>query len=192
MIMTEEPTADNASQYRSLVVTTCEWRAFGLADPNDMADLVFERVAKTPGKSFLRQVYKFVDDVTSEVYADVAKRRPIWDGFAGTHSGVLKGSGDPTIDQTRAALTSLSGRDVELLRQAYWDTLTLDEMAEVNGSPPAVQQTKLNLALTRFQVKLPASLAGDPVSALRLIKPGTHWRHEIQAAADPDIGWVTS
>ena len=175
-------TADNASLYRSLIVTTCEWRAFGLADPEIMADRVFARAAKATGKSYLRQIYKIVDDVTVEVYSDVAQHRPIWDSFAGTRSGVIKGTGDPAIDKPRAALASLSGRDVELLRQAFWDTLTLDEMADVNGSTAAIQQTRLNAALAHFKAKLPAAQASDPVAALRLIKPGTHWRHP----ADPD------
>jgi len=174
--MADELIVDNASKYRSLVVTTCEWRAYELADPDAMADRVFARLAKAPGKSYLRQLFKFVDDVTADVYADTARRRPIWEGFAGTRSGVIKGSGDPAIDKARAALTSLPARDVELLRQAYWDTLTFDEMAEVNGATAAVQQAKLDAALIKYKAKLPASQADDPVAALRLIKPGTHWR----------------
>jgi len=171
----DEP-VDNASKYRSLVVTTCEWRAFELADPEAMADRVFARLAKVPGKGYLRQLFKVVDDVTAETYSDSARGRPFWEGFAGTSRGVIRVSGDPVIDKARAALTSLPGRDVELLRQAYWDTLTFEEMAEVNGTTAAIQQAKLDSALAKFKAKLPASQADDPVAALRRIKPGTHWR----------------
>jgi len=174
--MDDELIVDNAAKYRSLVVTTCEWRAFQLADPEVMADRVFAKLAKSPGKNYLHQLYKYVDDVTAEAYTETARSRPIWEAFAGTRSGVIKGSGDPSIDRARAALTGLSIRDVELLRQAYWDTLTLAEMAAVNGGSEATQQVRLDGALAKFKSKLPDSQADDPVAALRLIKPGSHWR----------------
>ena len=37
---------DLRTQFHDLVVTACEWRAMGLADPHDMAAEVFSRLAR--------------------------------------------------------------------------------------------------------------------------------------------------
>ena len=62
------------------------------------------------------------------------------------------------------------------MRQAYWDELTLDEMALVNGRDAATQQIRLAEALARFAARLPAAEATDPEAAMRRIHPGQHRR----------------
>jgi len=167
---------DAQARYRSLVVTTCEWRAFELDDPEAMADRVFARVAADAGKPrYLRRLYTAVEDVVIEAYRDSAGQGSLWEHFAGLRGGPTRPAGTPE-ERLRTIFTKLPTRDVEVLRQAFWDTLTPDEMAEVNGGSPASQAAKVAAALARFKTKLPASAPGDPAEAVRSIKPGTHWR----------------
>ncbi|MCL2782636.1 MAG: hypothetical protein FWD80_01470 [Propionibacteriaceae bacterium] len=161
--------------YRSLVVTTCEWRAFGLEDPQVLADRVFARLGDYRGPQYLKRLYKAVNEVVAAAYRDEAAKNPLWEHFAGLRSGPVNPMKSDE-DRIRAVFISLPGRDVVVLRQAYWDELTADEMADVNGGAPAVQTAKVGAALAKFKAKLPNTVTSDPVAALRSIKPGTHWR----------------
>jgi len=168
-------TAAKQARYRSLVVTTCEWRAFGVDDPQAMADRVFARLRERSGAPYLRQLYKAVDDVVAATYQREAAKRSMFD-FVGLRGGRAGGAPKSDIDRIGTALRDLPMRDIVLLRQAYWDQLTPDEMAEVNGGTAASQALKCDVALARLKMKLPPEVAGDPAEAMRSIKPGTHWR----------------
>ena len=65
---------------------------------------------------------------------------------------------------------------VDALRQRFWDELTNDEMAEVNGHEAATQDARVSAALVRFAAKLPREAAGDPAATMRDLHPGTHRR----------------
>jgi len=167
------PQNDAQAQYRSLIVTTCEWRAFDLDDPEAMADRVFARVdADAP--RYLRRLYKAVNVVVLATYQDDAGKGRYWEHFAGLRSGPSYATASPE-ERLRMTFAGLPSRDVEVLRQAFWDTLTPDEMAEVNGGTAAQQTAKVDAALARFRAKLPDKTA-DPAEVVRGLKPGTHWR----------------
>jgi len=164
---------DAQARYRSLVVTTCEWRAFELDDPEAMADRVFARMDAHTGPHYLRRLYKAVNEVVLDAYQTSTQKGPLWDHFAGLGSGAARTTGSPE-DRLRQTFASLPTRDVEVLRQAFWDTLTPDEMAEVNGGTAAQQIAKVDAALARFKTKLP--VGDDPAFTVHNLKPGTHWR----------------
>jgi len=166
---------DAQARYRSLVVTTCEWRAFEIDDPEAMADRVFARVDDRSGRRYLRQLFRAVDLVVLDTYQDSADKGPFWENFVGTRS-VRTHAPQTNEDRLRTVFASLPSRDVEVLRQAYWDSLTPDEMAELNGGTAAGQAAKVDAALARFKAKLPVDAPSDPAEAVRSIKPGTHWR----------------
>ena len=161
--------------YASLATTTCEWRAFELCDPEVMATRVFDRLRRDRKPADLRRLYIAVDIVVNKTYQEASGRKSIRDGvfgmqFRGTPKVKLE---NPSVHE---ALRRLSDKDGALLRQAYWDELTMDEMAVVNGGGAGEQAVKVTIALQRFAARLPAELVSDPVTALQSIHPGTHRR----------------
>jgi len=166
---------DFTARYRSLAVTTCEWRAFGLSDPETMADAVF--AAMRGGRRIdLRTFYRAVEDVVDRTYRTKAGQTSFVEGILTGSLGMLRRGLATDQDRARSALASLPGRDVDALRQRFWDELTNDEMAEVNGHEAATQDARVSAALVRFAAKLPREAAGDPAATMRDLHPGTHRR----------------
>ena len=168
---------DFALQYRDLAVVTCEWRAFGLEDPQDMANTVLERLRRHKAEPSLQLFYKVVEGVVDDAYRAAAGKRTITETiFAGSWPFPRRES-KTQIVLIREALQSLPIRDANLMRQAYWDELTFDEMAAVNGRDAATQKARLEAALARFAARLPKDNPSGPEAAMRRIHPGEYRRH---------------
>ena len=56
-----------AADYHDLVVTACEWRAMGLADPHQMAADVFAMLDERKDHT-LRDLYQAIDKVVQAAY----------------------------------------------------------------------------------------------------------------------------
>ena len=163
-------------RYRQLAVVTCEWRALGLADPSELAEQVFQRLRTRRQPPDLKAFYRAVEDVIGLAYREQSGKRSLLEGLL-TGSTALFNRPNSEEDQARAALASLPSRDLDALRQRFWDELTPEEMAEVNGRDAAAQRDRLTSALARLGAKLPAGLAQDPAAAMRALHPGSRRRH---------------
>jgi len=178
---------DFVARYRDLAVVTCEWRAFELDDPEAMADMVLDRLRYHKSGPSLKLFYKCVEDVVDETYRAAAGKRSITQTLlSGSWTMFKSDPKTPTMNILKA-LQSLSPRDADLLRQAYWDELSLIEMAFVNGRDAATQEARLAKALGHFSVKLPKTEAADPKSAMRRIHPGTHRRFREVLPVSSDL-----
>jgi len=174
---------DFEARYHDLAVVTCEWRAFDMSDPTVSARLVFARLSKQKGGPNLKLFYKCVDAVIDQVYRDAAGKQSILNTLMVGATAMLQRPPKTPEERIRKAFVALSMRDVILLRQGYWDNLTPEEMAEVNGGTADAQRQHLEAALKHFAAHLPTD-AGDPVTAIRSIQPGEHrWRVEFDASA---------
>ena len=175
---------DFVEQYRSLVETTCEWRAYQLDDPAAMADRVFASLQTKPGPPTLRLLFRVIPDVVSEAYLHQVNQRSLTEGLVQglAHSWLSRPR--TGTDSAMATLGSLSYADGALVRQVLWDDLTFDEMAEINGGDAARQQQRYTTALARFTAKLPAGTTDDPTEIIRQLQPGTHRRYP---ATDLDV-----
>ena len=163
------------ARYRSLAVTTCEWRAFGVVDPETLADLVFARLRARGRLPDLRLFYQAVEWVVSQAYQREADQKPLFESMMRGQFGGHRTPKSET-EQVREALIGLRWSEIEILRQVFWDSLTPDELAEVNGKTPQEQQARLQAALTRFALRMPAAIITDPVTAMRELQPGTRRR----------------
>ena len=162
-----------AARYRSLAATTCEWRAFGVADPDDMADRVFERLARKPEPPTLVRFYQEVEVVVDQAYRTSAGQNTIVDML---RAQIPAKRAPKTADSVaRDAMRALRHRDLVILQQAYWDDLTPDELAEVQRTDAATALARLTEAAARFGRRL-APTEDDPVTVMRRIKPGTRRR----------------
>jgi len=162
-----------AERYHSLAVETCEWRAFGVADPEQMADQVFERLGRKQVPPTLSRFYKEVQFVVGKAYEQAAGQHTIMDLFRNPLGG--KRGPKTADDLARDALQRVRQRDLELLQLAYWDDLTPDELAEVQRTDATTALARLNAATAAFGKRLPTG-EDDPSSVMRRIKPGTHRR----------------
>jgi len=164
------------ARYRRLAVVTCEWRAYGVADPEALADAVFAQLRARREAPDLRRFYRAVETVVDRAYRDAAGQRSLLEGLVAGSTVLLRRGPRTDDDVARAALVSLPAREVDLLRQAHWDELTPEEMAEINGRDAATQRDRAAQALRDFAAKLPAALAADPAATMRALHPGTHRR----------------
>ncbi|MFZ0530898.1 MAG: sigma factor-like helix-turn-helix DNA-binding protein [Propionicimonas sp.] len=172
---------DLRARYRDLVVTACEWRAMGLADPHDMADLVFGHLDQRKDHD-LRGLYKEIDQVVLLTYKQQAERTNLIDHL---RSGAF---GEPPRrtagDDFLKALSNLRDRDRRLLQYRFWDELTDDETAEVIGVGVEQVRDRLATAGTRYLAKLagkhPDLNLADIAESLRGIKPGIYGRYGMR------------
>lgn len=173
--MTSEFEAFEA-RYRSLAVVTCEWRAFGLEEPEILADHVFAQLRRQGRQPDLKRFYRAVEAVISSAYQRAAGQKPLVEGILQGQLVGFRRAPKTGEDRVRDALQRLRASEVEVLRQACWDALTPEELAEVNGKTPAAQRDRLQAALSRFAARLPAEVADDPRGAMCGIQPGTRRR----------------
>jgi hypothetical protein len=165
-------------RYRQLVVTACEWRAMGLADPEDMAEEVFTRLDPRRDHGF-RDLYGAIDAVVIASYQRYSDGVSIIDRLRG---GVLIGG--PTkrnpADDFLVALSRLRQADRDLIQMRFWDELDEAEAAEVIRATPEVARERLAKAGTRYLAKLsrthPDLAISDIEDTIRSIKPGVHRR----------------
>jgi hypothetical protein len=164
---------DLRRRYWSLVLTACEWRAFEVEPPEDMAGRVFATL--NPGKVIdLRVLFRAVDSVVSQAYRTSASHRSSLD--------VLRGMASVQRDADRpaalVALSALRDRDRRIVQHAYWDDLDPAEIATVLRTDVDTVQRRLDQAIGRYAAHLARRgvQVDDPTSLLSAIKPGTHHR----------------
>lgn len=172
---------DLRTQYHDLVVTACEWRAMGLADPHDMAAEVFNRLDERSDHG-LRDLYKSIEKVVIVSFQRHAERTNLMDRLRG---GVFIDRPPRTPgDAFLKALSNLRGRDREILQLRFWDELTDAEAAEVTGLSVEQVRERLATAGTRYLSKLtgtnPDLNLSDIADTLRSIKPGIYGRYGMR------------
>lgn len=166
------------ARYRNLVVTACEWRAMGLAEPDAMADEVFSRLDPRRDHT-LRDLYAAIDKVVFASYQRYSDSISVLDRLRG--GAVLVGPKRSRSDDFLQALSNLRRADRELLQLRFWDDLDEDEAAEALGLTVEQIRERMVRAGTRYLAKLsrshPDLTVGDIVDTLNSIKPGTHRRY---------------
>src|SRR5450759_348047 len=166
--------SDLRRRYWSLVVTACEWRAYGVEAPEVMAARVFASLDH--GKvADLRALFGVVDKVVAQAYRDSASRRSSLDAIRGLTMVPRRDAARPAA---LTALSSLREGDRRILQHAHWDDLDPLEIANVLGTDLGVVHRRLDDATRRFTTRLVRrGVPVDDVSAsLTQIKPGIHHR----------------
>ena len=167
-----------SAQYHDLVVTACEWRAMGLADPEKMAETVFGALHQR-GDHDLRDLYRAIEGVVLSAYQDYSDKVSIIERL---QLGSLLGRPSPRTpaDEFLRSLSNLRGKDRRLLQLRFWDELDEAEAAEVLGV--SIEQVRESLAKAgmRYLAKLsrshPDLAISDVVDTIASIKPGIHRR----------------
>lgn len=173
-----------AAKYHDLVVTACEWRAMGLADPHQMTADAFALLDERRDHD-LRDLYHAIDKVVLAAYQNYAGRISILDRF---RLGAALGSPGPRrpVDEFLKALSNLRGRDRQLLQLRFWDDLDEAEAAEVLGTSIEAVRVHLAKAGTRYLTKLtrshPDLAISDIIDTLSSIKPGIYRRYGAAGA----------
>jgi DNA-directed RNA polymerase specialized sigma24 family protein len=170
--------AEFNARYRSLVVAGCEWRAFELSDPEQMADRVFARMANRPAT--LRELYSALQHVVDDVYRRAASQKPILAVFQGPIISVRKEQEKTFADLAGDALRQLPTRETAILQEAYWDELDIAEIAELRGWTAERVEDQLAKARAGFQHRLarkgPTAETSELAGIISDLKPGTHRR----------------
>jgi DNA-directed RNA polymerase specialized sigma24 family protein len=164
---------DVRGQYRSLVVAACEWRAYGIEDPDVMADRVFAML--DPGSDpALPVIFRAIDRAVAQAYRNSASQRSSMDALRA--ATVFRR--DTALPPALTALSSLGEGDRRVLQHAYWDDLEPIEIGEVLGVDLVVVFRRLTLATHRLGARLERHGISeeDLVPSLREAKPGTHRR----------------
>lgn len=165
-----------ATRHRSLAVTACEWRAFELADPEQMADAVFDRLLPNPDPS-LADFYAAVNEVVQLTFARHAAQTNVLERLASN----LAMSGRPTsTDEFLQALSQLRNRHRLVLQLRHWDGLSEAEAAEaleLELAEFAQRQAKAEARfITRVAKRHPELLHEDVGELVASAKPGRHTR----------------
>jgi DNA-directed RNA polymerase specialized sigma24 family protein len=164
---------DFRQRYRSLAVAACEWRAFGVEDPEVMADWAFASL-RTDRKLDLAALFRGIEKAVSMAYSASAAHRSTLD--------VLRGMAAFGRDIPRPAaliaLSELRDHDRQVLQYAYWDGLSRGEISEVLGIDLVAVSERLDRAGRRFTERLAKHgvPADDLAETAREVKPGTHVR----------------
>jgi hypothetical protein len=168
-----------AAKYHDLVVTACEWRAMGLADPHQMAVNAFALLDERRDHN-LRDLYRAIERVVQDAYRDYSNKTSIMDRF---RVGAMFGGAAPRnpADEFLRALSNLRGRDRQLLQLRFWDDLDEAEAAEVLGTSIEATREHLAKAGMRYLSKLtrshPDLAISDIIDTLSSIKPGIYRRY---------------
>lgn len=163
-------------EYHSLVVTACEWRALGLYDPNELAELAFG--AMRPGREYdLRDLYQAITKAVMTSFQRRAEQQGILEWLRSGATLQRPGFG-PTEEPLRA-LSHLREAERELLQYRYWDDLTIPEIAVVRRRSPERVEELLERALQRYAGKLrstPVTTRTEVEQLISGLKPGEHRR----------------
>ena len=168
-----------AAKYHDLVVTACEWRAMGLADPHQMAADAFAMLDERRDHN-LRDLYRAIDKVVLDAYRNFSNKTSIMDRL---RVGAMFGSPSPRnpADEFLKALSNLRGKDRQLLQLRFWDDLDEAEAAEVLGTSIEATREHLAKAGMRYLSKLtrshPDLAISDIIDTLSSIKPGVYRRY---------------
>ncbi len=165
-----------ATRHRSLAVTACEWRAFELADPEQMADAVFDRLLSNPDPT-LADFYVAVDEVVRLTFARHAAQANILERL--TSNLAVHGHRTST-DEFLQALSQLRTRHRLLLQLRHWDGLSETEAAEALELELAEFIERQAKAEARFLARAtkrhPELLHEDVGQLVASAKPGRHTR----------------
>ena len=139
--------SDLRRRYWSLVVTACEWRAYGVEAPEVMAARAFaaldhRRVAD------LRDLFRAVDKAVEQAYLSNASRRSSLDAIRGLTIVPRRDAARPAA---LTALSSLREGDRRVLQHAYWDDLDPVEIATVLGTSGATVRSHASRALASLR-----------------------------------------
>ena len=166
-----------AARHRSLAVTACEWRAFGLADPDRMADEAFDQLLADSDPT-LADLYDAIGRVVQLTYERHAAQLSVLERLGSTMSLSRTSRRDP--NELLSILSQLRNRHREVLQLRYWDGLSDAETAEVLRSEDAKVVEWRTRAEARFLAKVnknyPEVIALDVPELVASIKPGHHTR----------------
>ena len=167
-----------SAQYHDLVVTACEWRAIGVADPFEMATKVFDSLDERRDHD-LKDLYQSIDKIVMFAYQHYSDQFSIVERLR--LGMTLGGSGRRNpADEFLKALSNLRTKDRQLLQLRFWDELDEAEAAEVLGL--SIEQVRENLAkagmryLNRLSRSHPDLAISDVVDTIASIKPGLYRR----------------
>lgn len=164
-----------ATRHRSLAVTACEWRAFGLADPEQLADAVFDQLLSNPDPNLV-DFYHAVDVVVQQAYRRHAAGVSVIDRI----NSSMRVRRTAVDDDIITLLSYLRHKHRTLLQLRYWDGLTEAEAAEALQLSPeafAERQAKAEDRFGKRLTKRDPALAQQPVGPIIAeAKPGTHHR----------------
>lgn len=171
-------------RYQGLVVTACEWRAMGLAEPKEMAAEVFSKLAPEDDLD-LRSLYKAIDEVVFLAYQRHTGQFSVLDRLRAS-GGPIRPKGPPSDEEVyRTALSNLRTADKDLLQLHFWDELDDTETALVLRFDESELPERMARAGTRFLAKVnrkrPGVAISDVAGILRDLKPGLHHRFEDPA-----------
>lgn len=161
--------------YAGVVVTSCEWRTIGVADPSELAERVFVQLERKP-EADLFDLYREIDKIVVLAYREYSDRLGMLEK--------LRNMGTPPpVRPTRQlldALSKLSTRERALLQRRYWDELDALELAESLRWPVEQTVSRLSQAEARFLAKArrgnpELEPAGVP-AAIASLKPGENRR----------------
>lgn len=178
---------DDRRQYwlenRSLILTACEWRAMH-DDPELVADDAAARIEASRQPLGLKLLYRCVQDAVMASYQRQAARQSFIDSLRGNRPTLEnKPVDDEDQKVLRGQVVNLSAKERDLLQLAWWDDLTLPELAEATGRRPEVVSAQLAQALDKYRSKVAKALrpyqADDLQRAFTALKPGRHRRHEL-------------
>lgn len=165
-----------ATKHRSLAVTACEWRAYELADPEQLADAVFDQLLSNPDPN-LTDFYQALDVVIQQAYLRHAAESSILDRMNSSLHFRRTGIDNEII----TALSQLRRKHRELLQLRYWDGLSEVEAVEaLQLSPQAFpeRQAKAEARFRRRLAKHGSVSIDEPVGVIIAgAKPGTHHRN---------------
>lgn len=168
------------ARYRSLVVTACEWRAMGIAEPEDMADEVFSQLDSTADHD-LRDLYASIDRVVLASYQRYSDSISVLDRLRGGAAIVGPRKQRTPADDFLNALSNLRQADRNLIQLRFWDELDDEEAAEALRLTTETVRERLARAGTRYLAKLsrthPDLAISDIEDTIRSIKPGVHRRY---------------
>lgn len=161
-------------RYWSLVVNACEWRAYGVSDPELMAQRVFATI-DLRRHAGLDAVFRAVDRSVAEAYAQNASGRSMLSLLQG---GMI--TARTTLPPALQALSSLREGHRRVLQLAYWDELEPAEICEVLGVDLVKVFQRLADAETRFRARLdrlePDRAVLELAPVLLAVKPGDRRR----------------
>ena len=169
-------------QYESLIVAACEWRAMH-ADPERLAIRVFDLLKAQAAPPTLRAAYQALDKVVFDSYLEESASTSIMSRLKGEQKAVPNAP-DDTAEQKklRDAVARLRRRDRDLLQRAYWDELSENELAEIEGADVRTIIERREQALNNYRkvvTRLSPTTDAALVSKLfRSVKPGLRTRWE--------------
>jgi hypothetical protein len=174
--------AEFRDQYEPLIVAACEWRAMH-TDPDPLADRVFSLLATQSGEPGLRAAYRALEKVVFDSYLEASATVSIMSRLKGEQRPVPNAPADTAEEKKlRDGVAKLRRRDRDLLQRAYWDELSENELAEVEGADVRTVIDRREQALNNYRKVvarlLPGTDAGLASKLFRSVKPGIRTRWE--------------